>query len=267
MIEYTKKQGQYLTYIYYYTKLNGEPPSEADMQRYFRASPPTVHQMVLKLEEKGLISRIPNTPRSIKVVVPSNQIPELGEPIERKGEILKQVWSQEKYTRAYWFAAEAHKAQLIPGKDLPYLIHIGLVSMEIIACLNVEKEHDGDLAVQCAILHDVIEDTSIMYPEIEVIFGERVAQGVLALTKDKKIPKERRIQDSLQRIRQQPHEVWMVKLADRISNLAAPPQYWEKEKIVNYREEAIEIYDALYDASHYLSKRLEKKIDEYQVYL
>ena len=46
---YTPKQGQYLAFIYYYTKLNGVPPAERDMQQYFRTSPPSVHQMVVTL--------------------------------------------------------------------------------------------------------------------------------------------------------------------------------------------------------------------------
>ncbi|MCJ7622846.1 MAG: hypothetical protein MUO76_05030 [Anaerolineaceae bacterium] len=77
MPEYTRVQGQYLAFIYYYTKLNRVPPAEADMQRYFRTTPPTVHQMVLKLEEKGFISRIPRTPRSIQVLLPREQLPDL----------------------------------------------------------------------------------------------------------------------------------------------------------------------------------------------
>ena len=75
--EYTHKQGQYLAFIYYYTKLNGIPPAEADIQRYFRTTPPSVHQMVLKLEEKGFISRIPRTPRSIRLLIFREQLPEL----------------------------------------------------------------------------------------------------------------------------------------------------------------------------------------------
>ena len=52
MPDYTKKQGQYLAFIYDYTKLNGRPPAEHEMQRYFRVTPPTVHQMVLRLQER-----------------------------------------------------------------------------------------------------------------------------------------------------------------------------------------------------------------------
>ena len=74
---YTDKRGQYLAFIYYCTKVNGIAPAEADMQRYFRVSPPSVHQMVLTLEKKGLIGRTPGRGRSIKVLLPREQLPDL----------------------------------------------------------------------------------------------------------------------------------------------------------------------------------------------
>jgi repressor LexA len=77
MASFTEKQGQYLSFIYYYTKLNRRPPAEADIQRYFRVTPPTVHQMVLTLERKGFIHRIPGQARSIEVLVPVEQLPYL----------------------------------------------------------------------------------------------------------------------------------------------------------------------------------------------
>jgi Mn-dependent DtxR family transcriptional regulator len=75
--DYTEKQGQYLAFIYNYTVIAGRPPSEADMQSFFRVSPPTVHQMVLKLEERGFITREPGKSRTISVLVPSDQLPYL----------------------------------------------------------------------------------------------------------------------------------------------------------------------------------------------
>ena len=75
--QYTKKQGQYLAFIYYFTKVNGIAPAEADMQRYFAVSPPSVHQMVLTLEKNGLIVRTPRKARSIKVLVPRERLPDL----------------------------------------------------------------------------------------------------------------------------------------------------------------------------------------------
>ena len=74
---FTEKQGQYLVFIYYYTKLNGRPPAEADMQRYFRVTPPSVHQMVLTLESHGFIERIPGQGRSIRLLIPREQLPDL----------------------------------------------------------------------------------------------------------------------------------------------------------------------------------------------
>lgn len=74
---FTPKQGQYLAFIYHYAKLNGRPPAESDMQRYFRVSPPTVHQMVLKLDELRLIERTPGTARSIRVLLPLAELPPL----------------------------------------------------------------------------------------------------------------------------------------------------------------------------------------------
>ncbi len=72
---FTVRQGQFVAYIYHYTKINGRPPAEWEMERYFRVSPPSVHQMILRLEERGLISRVPWEPRSIRVLVPPEDLP------------------------------------------------------------------------------------------------------------------------------------------------------------------------------------------------
>lgn len=72
---FTEKQGQYLAFIYAYERLHRQPPAEADMQRHFGVTPPTVHQMVLKLEQLGLITRTPGKARSIKLLVAPEQLP------------------------------------------------------------------------------------------------------------------------------------------------------------------------------------------------
>jgi repressor LexA len=74
---FTRKQGQYLAFIYYYTKIHGRAPAETDMAMFFRVTPPAVHQMVLTLEKAGLISRVPYEPRSIRLLVPREDIPPL----------------------------------------------------------------------------------------------------------------------------------------------------------------------------------------------
>jgi repressor LexA len=74
---FTKLQGQYLAYIAMYTKLHRRPPAEADLQRFFGVTPPSVHDMILTLEKRGLISRTPGRARSIEVLVPQDQLPAL----------------------------------------------------------------------------------------------------------------------------------------------------------------------------------------------
>jgi Mn-dependent DtxR family transcriptional regulator len=74
---FTEKQGQYLAYIYAYMRLHRRPPAEADMQQYFRVSPPSVHQMVLTLERVGFIRRKPRIARSIELLVDPEHLPDL----------------------------------------------------------------------------------------------------------------------------------------------------------------------------------------------
>ena len=77
MASFTATQGQYLAFIYYYTKLNRRPPAHADIQRYFGVSPPSVHQMLLTLERKGLIARTAGAARSIELLVARDELPPL----------------------------------------------------------------------------------------------------------------------------------------------------------------------------------------------
>ena len=171
------------------------------------------------------------------------------------------LWHQDVYAKAYRFAADVHNGQLLPGTELPYIVHVTLVAMEIVAAFQYEKDHDAELAVQCALLHDVIEDTATTYGEVREAFGLRVADGVLALSKDDKIEKTARMADSLRRIRTQSREIWMVKMADRITNLHLPfPSHWNHERIDAYQQEAVAIHGELAESSPYLAERMEALI-------
>ena len=75
MEQFTKLQGQYLAYIVAYTKLNRRAPAEADFQRYFEVTPPSVHKVIVTIERRGLIKRTPGLPRSIQVSMPAGRIP------------------------------------------------------------------------------------------------------------------------------------------------------------------------------------------------
>jgi DNA-binding MarR family transcriptional regulator len=64
-----------LAFIYAYTKIHRRPPAEADMQRYFGVTPPSVHRMVLELEKRSLIRRQPGHARSIELLVAPEDLP------------------------------------------------------------------------------------------------------------------------------------------------------------------------------------------------
>jgi DNA-binding MarR family transcriptional regulator len=71
----TQIQGQYLAFIYAYSRIFKQPPAEADMRRHFGVTAPSVHQMVLTLEKAGLISRAPGVARSIQLLIPPEALP------------------------------------------------------------------------------------------------------------------------------------------------------------------------------------------------
>ncbi|MBQ0784436.1 MAG: bifunctional (p)ppGpp synthetase/guanosine-3',5'-bis(diphosphate) 3'-pyrophosphohydrolase [Amphritea sp.] len=179
------------------------------------------------------------------------------------------AWNQDLYTKTWCFASEAHLGQLLPGSNISYINHLGNVAQEVMAALANGIEADQpDLALQCALLHDTIEDTDCTFEQVCEVFGLDVANGVMALSKDACLSsKEEMMVDSLIRIKQQPKEVWMVKLADRISNLQKPPSHWNQEKMQRYKQEAQKIHDALGGASPFLAHRLQCKIDDYDRYM
>jgi len=72
---FTATQGQYLAFIYAYTRVLGRPPAEADMQRHFKVTAPSVHQMVITLERNELVKREPGAARSIEVLLAPEALP------------------------------------------------------------------------------------------------------------------------------------------------------------------------------------------------
>lgn len=177
------------------------------------------------------------------------------------------LWSQNDFNIAIDFAAVAHGKQQVPGKSYSYLVHLANVAMEVMTATAVSASLDGNLAVLCALLHDSLEDTPTNRGDIERQFGTAVADGVEALTKDKKLPKPHQMEDSLDRILKQPPEIGIVKMADRITNLQAPPGHWSKEKIQEYLLEAVTIHRRLGHLNAELERRLSAKIADYRRYL
>ncbi|MDR2352677.1 MAG: bifunctional (p)ppGpp synthetase/guanosine-3',5'-bis(diphosphate) 3'-pyrophosphohydrolase, partial [Deltaproteobacteria bacterium] len=120
-----------------------------------------------------------------------------------------------------------------------------------------------DLAINCAILHDTVEDTKVTIEDVVRNFGESVARGVLALTKNNNLPKELRMEDSLRRIKAEPAEIWLVKIADRICNLTPelPFHFWNREKCLSYAKEGEQILETLKGASPIMDTILSDRID------
>lgn len=173
------------------------------------------------------------------------------------------VLSPDRVTAVWDFAAHVHNRQRVPGTDLPYLRHLGLVALEIMSAHSIEPIADIDLALCCAILHDAIEDQAVEASDLSRRFGPAVAAGVSALSKDPSLPKDEAMGDSLARIREQPLAVWCVKLADRISNLRGAPRHWPPARIEAYREESVLIWETLGAAHRGLAERLALRIRSY----
>ena len=182
------------------------------------------------------------------------------------------MWSIDELQKVWQLASRLHNGQKYgsqkEGENVEYLNHIGGVTFEILNAVNKEKGMNADLAIKCAILHDSIEDTEQSYKGVKNLFGEEVADGVMALTKNEELDgKKKMMLDSLSRIKKQPIEIWAVKMADRICNLSAPPFYWTNEKKIKYQQEAKLIYRELKEGNNYLAKRLERKINDYSKYI
>lgn len=174
---------------------------------------------------------------------------------------------QDTYQKAIKFAGEKHGNQKIPGSKASYLVHLSNVAMEVMIAARHTDNFDVNFAIQVALLHDTIEDTSTSFDQVEVSFGPKIAKAVLALSKDESLPADKRIPDSLERILLQPKEVWAVKLADRITNMQKPPSHWNKNKIIDYHSMAKLILLKLENGNAYLEQRLSQKIITYEAFL
>lgn len=174
--------------------------------------------------------------------------------------------TQELYQKAMKYAGDKHSNQNVPGTNSNYLLHVSNVAMEVLMAFNFGKTFDINFAIQTAILHDTIEDTDANFEEIKNYFGEPIARAVEALTKNKNLgTKSEQMIDSLKRINKLQKEVGLVKIADRITNLQSPPKHWSIDKITKYCEEAKLISKTLSGKNEYLNKRLDSKINTYEV--
>jgi len=192
--------------------------------------------------------------------------------VKRMNETLpKELFSVEFFKENLAFALLAHGEQKTPH-GLPYSMHLLSVASEVINALYMEplSFDENNVAIACALLHDVNEDTTTQITKESSLAGnsEVIAKGVQALTKDKTLPsKDMQMHDSLERLKKRQNCVALVKLADRITNLGVPPKHWDEAKKRKYLEEAKMILSELGYAHHYLAHKLHEKIEAYECYM
>lgn len=161
------------------------------------------------------------------------------------------------------FALKAHANQYYLPENVPYNTHLYRVT-GIIQQIYTESAFDVEFALQLGWLHDVVEDTPIDLDAILKLFGDDVSNGVKALTKDKSLSKAKQMTDSLNRILQQPGEVAIVKMADRVANLTNNLVNWSFEKRLYYHKEATLIFNTLGHASQPMAYLLESTINYFE---
>ncbi len=75
--------------------------------------------------------------------------------------------------RALKFAAKAHRTQTRKGTDIPYLIHL-IRTWDYVRRMTEDPEEQA-----AALLHDVLEDTTVTFDQLRQAFGGRIA-GLVA---------------------------------------------------------------------------------------
>ncbi len=173
------------------------------------------------------------------------------------------LWDNKIVQKALFFATKAHAGQTMKQPfGTPYSAHVvGVLLNAVNFCYN--DKLDWNFLCCCALLHDTLEDTSTTYEQLVSLFGQKVADGVLALTKNENLPDDEQMPDSIERIKKQPREIAIVKLADRLFNIRDRVPSWTKQKQDFYIEEAKLIYENLKLANENLANALEKAIREY----
>lgn len=172
---------------------------------------------------------------------------------------------QDSYNQAWLFAAGAHAGQTLTASTLPYAVHLAMVANEVMAADREAPIPRLAETVQIALLHDVLEDTSVPFQELRNRFGEFVANGAEVLSKlvdGEKLP----FDSYLERLATGPVQYAIVKLCDRITNLQPPPSTWARSKISEYHGESQRILASLGHVHGPSAERLRTKIDNYRRY-
>jgi guanosine-3',5'-bis(diphosphate) 3'-pyrophosphohydrolase len=133
------------------------------------------------------------------------------------------------------FAARRHQGQLRRDGRTPYVSHLCRVALTVAVNFGCRDA----CAIATAMLHDIIEDTSTDYEDVESRFGKDVAVCVAALTENKSLPEVRREKDYDARLAAAPWQARLVKLADVFDNLCDIESY-PPDRRESKRRDAVE---------------------------
>ncbi|MAF50707.1 MAG: (p)ppGpp synthetase [Nanoarchaeota archaeon] len=145
--------------------------------------------------------------------------------------------------RAYNFARKAHEDQKRLSGE-PYFIHCEEVA-KILDTLGL-----GEEVIAAGLLHDVLEDTSYTYEELEKEFGKDVVELVDGVTEINTLKRKSVRANNVENIRKmlvssaKDVRVLIIKLADRLHNMRTL-EYHTPEKIKKISRETIDIYATL----------------------
>ena len=127
------------------------------------------------------------------------------------------------------FALEAHNGDVY-GEGYPYSKHLNDVYNVLI---TFGLFHEPLLVV--AWLHDTIEDTQVVYEDVQSEFGNMIANLVYLVT-DKRGRNRRERQENTYPELAKDHYARLVKLADRIANITMTT-HDSQEKFIMYEKE------------------------------
>jgi (p)ppGpp synthase/HD superfamily hydrolase len=139
------------------------------------------------------------------------------------------------WQRAASFAAREHAGQMRKDGETPYFAHPTRVALTV---CHVFGETD-ETALVAALLHDLIEDTKTDYDDLVEEFGEDVADAVADLTKDARLPEEKRELAYDERLKRASWQARLVKLADVYDNFSDSRDAAERKKFAEKARRAI----------------------------
>ncbi|MBO4656957.1 MAG: bifunctional (p)ppGpp synthetase/guanosine-3',5'-bis(diphosphate) 3'-pyrophosphohydrolase [Bacteroidales bacterium] len=128
--------------------------------------------------------------------------------------------------KAILYAVRAHAGTERRGKGFPYIVH-PMEAVEIVATMTSDQE-----LLAAAVLHDVVEDTSVTVEDLRASFGDRIARLVEEESdkcvegRSEEASWHERKQGAINRLARASRDAKMVALGDKLSNMRAIWRDW-----------------------------------------